>query len=211
MNSFQLWHRQPTQALGIAADRRVLRAHEVPALQQADALLASLQALQVEQQARVDAACEAARVDGHRRGLAQGQAEAQARLDRALVALTQQHEAAREQLQQSVARLALDVAQKLLGSLPADAALAHLAAQAARELLPARTWRLQVHPTQVATLHAALQAADPEDKAGLSRAEIVPDASLADTDCRLTTEFGSADASLATQVQRLAQAWGVAP
>jgi flagellar biosynthesis/type III secretory pathway protein FliH len=211
MNSFQLWHRQPTQALGIAADRRVLRAHEVPPLLQADALLASLQALQVEQQARVDAACEAARVDGHRRGLAQGQAEAQTRLDRALATLTQQHEAAREQLQQAVARLALDVAQKLLGSLPADAALAHLATQAARELLPARTWRLQVHPTQVATLHAALQAADPEDKAGLRHAEIVPDASLAETDCRLTTEFGSADASLATQVQRLAQAWGVAP
>lgn len=211
MNSFQLWHRDPAQALGIAADRRVLRAHEVPALQQADDLLATMRALHDGQRARIDAACEAARAEGHRRGLAQGQAQARAQLDQALASLTQQHEAARADLQQAVARLALDVAQKLLGSLPADAALAQLATQAARELLPARTWRLQVHPSQVASLQAALQAADPQDKAGLRQVEILPDAQLADTDCRLTTEFGTADASLATQVRRLAQAWGVAP
>jgi flagellar biosynthesis/type III secretory pathway protein FliH len=211
MNSFRLWHRHPTQALGIAADRRVLRAHEVPALQQADELLSALQALHEEQRLRVDAACEAARVEGHRRGFALGEAASQAALGQALAALTQQHEVAREHLQQSVARLALEVAQKLLGSLPADVTLAHLATQAARELLPARTWRLQVHPSRVASLQAALQAADPEDKAGLRQAEILPDAALTDTDCRLTTEFGTADAGLATQVQRLAQAWGVSP
>lgn len=209
MNSFLLWHRHPDQALGITADRRVLRAHEVPPLLQADALLASVQAEHAGQQARIHAACEAARADGYRRGLDEGRAAARTELDGALATLSQQHEAARAQLQQAVARLALEVAQKLLGTLPADAALAHLATQAARELLPARTWRLQVHPGQVATLRAALQAVDADDKAGLSRAEIVADASLADTDCRLVTEFGTADASLATQVQRLAQAWGV--
>jgi flagellar biosynthesis/type III secretory pathway protein FliH len=209
MNGFLLWHRHPDQALGITADRRVLRAHEVPPLQQADELLATLQALHAGQQAQMDAACEAARADGYRRGLGEGRAAARAELASALTALTQQHETARAQQQQALARLALDVAQKLLGTLPAETALAHLAAQAARELLPARTWRLQVHPSQVATLRAALQAADPDDKAGLSRAEIVADANLADTDCRLVTEFGTADASLATQVQRLAQAWGV--
>jgi flagellar biosynthesis/type III secretory pathway protein FliH len=209
MNGFQLWHRHPDQALGIITDRRVLRAHEVPPLQQADELLATLQALHAGQQARIDAACEAARADGYRRGLGEGRVAARAELAAALTALTQQHEAARAQQQQALARLALDVAQKLLGTLPAETALAHLAAQAARELLPARTWRMQVHPSQVATLRAALQAADPDDKAGLSRAEIVADANLADTDCRLVTEFGTADAGLATQVQRLAQAWGV--
>ena len=79
--------------------------------------------------------------------------------------------------------------------------------QAARELLPARTWRLHVHPVQLAGLRAALQAVDPGDQAGLASAEILADAELDETDCRLTTEFGSADAGLATQVQRLASHW----
>lgn len=211
MNGFQLWHREPSQAVGLASDRRVLRASEVPPLLQAADVLAELQALRASEQARLDAAAEAARAQGHQRGLAQGQAEARDQLGRALAALAHQQETARSQVQQALPHLALEVARKLLGTLSTDSILAGLAVQAARELLPARTWRLQVHPTQVATLRAALQAADPDDKAGLAQAEIVPDTHLADTDCRLTTEFGTADASLATQVQRLAQAWGVAP
>jgi flagellar biosynthesis/type III secretory pathway protein FliH len=54
-----------------------------------------------------------------------------------------------------------------------------------------------------------LQAVDPDDKAGLASAEIVADAELAEGDCRLTTEFGSADAGLDTQVRRLAHAWSL--
>jgi flagellar biosynthesis/type III secretory pathway protein FliH len=144
-------------------------------------------------------------------GLAQAEAQSRAQVADAVAELTRSHEAQRQQLQHSVAGLALDVFQKLLGELPAEERLARLAAQAARELLPARTWRLQVHPTQLARLRGALQAIDPDDKAGLANAEIQPDADLADTDCRLTTEFGSADAGLATQIERLAHAWRLAP
>lgn len=210
MNAFMLWHRNPTAPHGIVSDRRVLRAAEVSPLQHAEQLLASLQALQTSEQARIDAACAAAREQGRQQGLSDGLHEARQQAASALVALTHQHEAARERLQQDLARLALDVFQKLLGTLPADEALARLATQAARELLPARTWRLHVHPDHLPTLQATLQAVDPDDKAGLARAELVADATLADTDCRLTTEFGTADASLATQVQRLARTWGLA-
>lgn len=210
-HSFMLWHRDPQARLGIASDRRVLRASEVPALQQAQQVLDALHALCAQEQARVEHACAQARAEGLKQGLAQAQAQARAELANELARLTRTHEAERQRLQQSVGGLALEVFQKLLGELPADEQLARLAMQAARELLPARTWRLHVHPSQMAGLRAALQSLDPLDKAGLGGAEIVADADLATTDCRLTTEFGSADAGLQTQVERLARAWGQQP
>ena len=208
-NGFMLWHRDPQAQLGIASGRRVLRAAEVPALQDAQQLVDSVRDLLAQEQARTAAACEQARAEGLSQGLAQAEAQSRAQVADAVATLTRAHEAQRQQLQHSVASLALEVFQKLLGELPAEERLARLAAQAARELLPARTWRLQVHPSQVAGLRAALQAVDPADKAGLASAEIVIDPDLADTDCRLTTEFGTADAGLATQVERLARAWNL--
>jgi len=69
-NSFMLWHRDPQARLGIASDRRVLRAAEVPALQAADQLLVDLRELFEQEQVRVDAACAEAREEGLRQGLA---------------------------------------------------------------------------------------------------------------------------------------------
>lgn len=211
MTGFMLWHRDPQARLGIASDRRVLRAAEVPALQDAQQLLGDLRELFVQEELRVDAACERARAEGLSRGLAEAQAQSRTELASALARLARAHEDERQRQQQAVAGLALEVFHKLLGQVPAEERLARLAAQAARELLPARTWRLQVHPSQVAGLRAALLAFDPDDKAGLAGAEIQADADLAETDCRLITEFGSADAGLATQVDRLARAWGIQP
>lgn len=211
MNSFMLWHRDPQAKVGIASDRRVLRAAEVPALQDAQGVLDDLRALFAQEEARVDAACDRSRAEGLAQGLAQAETQSRAQAADALATLTRAHEDQRQRLQQDVAGLALEVFQKLLGELPAEERIARLAAQAARELLPARTWRLQVHPSQVAGLRAALQAADAGDKAGLATAEIVTDPDLADTDCRLVTEFGTADAGLSTQVERLQRAWGLQP
>lgn len=207
MASFMLWHRDPQARLGIAADRRVLRAAEVPPLQEAQQLLGELCALLEQEQSRVDAACARGQAEGVAKGLALGRAQSRAELDEALARMTRDQELERRRLQQGVAALALEVFRKLLGELPDDERLARLAAQAARELLPARTWRLLVHPAQVASLRNALRAIDPDDQAGLAGAEIVPDADLAETDCRLVTEFGSADAGLATQIERLRAAW----
>lgn len=211
MNGFMLWHRDPQALLGIASDRRVLRAAEVPALLEAQQLLDSARELLTQEQARVDAACAHARAEGLGQGLVQAEARSRAEIADALARLARAQEDERQRQQQAVGGLALEVFQKLLGELPADVRLARLAAQAARELLPARTWRLQVHPSQMPALRAALVAIDPDDKAGLAAAEITADADLAATDCRLTTEFGTADAGLATQVERLARAWGIEP
>lgn len=207
MKSFMLWQRDAQARTGIASDRRVLRAAEVPALLRAQELLDELHGLAADEQRRVDAACTEARAEGLAQGLADAQAQSRAEVADEIARLARAHEDLRQRLQNDVATLALDVFQKLLGQLPADERLARLAVQAARELLPARTWRLHVHPSQLAGLRAALQTVDPGDQAGLASAEILSDAELADGDCRLTTEFGTADAGLATQVQRLARHW----
>lgn len=211
MRNFMLWQRDAQARAGIASDRRVLRAAEVPALLDAQQLLDALHALQAEEQQRIAAACAQARAEGLAQGLAEAQAQSRALVADEVARLAQRHAAERERLQHDVADLALDVFQKLLGQLPEPERLARLAAQAAREMLPARTWRLHVHPSQLAGLRAALQALDPADQAGLAGAEIVADAELDVTDCRLTTEFGTADAGLATQMQRLARTWRPAP
>lgn len=211
MKSFMLWQHDAQARAGIASDRRVLRAAEVPALLDAQTLLDALHTLLADEQQRVAAACEQARAEGLAQGLALAQAQSQAQVADEVARLAQVHAAERERLQHDVTDLALDVFQKLLGQLPEPERLARLAAQAARELLPARTWRLHVHPSQLAGLRAALQALDPADQAGLAGAEILADAELGATDCRLTTEFGTADAGLATQVQRLARTWKPAP
>ncbi len=207
MNGFMLWHRDPQARLGLVSDRRVLRAAEVPPLQDAQQLLRALGELLAQEQDRIEAACQSGREQGLRQGLAEAQSQSRAEVADALARLARAQEDERRRQQQAVAGLALEVFQKLLGALPAEEGLARLAAQAARELLPARTWRLQVHPDAAATLRAALQAVDPDDQAGLAGAEIVADAGLAEGDCRLITEFGTADAAVATQVQRLARAW----
>lgn len=211
MNSFMLWHRDPQARLGIASDRRVLRAAEVPALQDAQQVLDELRALFAQEEVRVEEACAQARIDGLRQGLHEAEGRSRAVVAEELARLSQAHEVQRQRVQRDVARLALEVFQKMLGTLPPDEALARLATQAARELLPARTWRLQVHPSQMEALRAALLQLDPDDKAGLAQAEIVADAELGEGDCRLVTEFGTADASLATQVERLARTWGLKP
>jgi flagellar biosynthesis/type III secretory pathway protein FliH len=211
MNSFMLWHRDPQARLGIASDRRVLRAAEVPPLQDAQQLLDSLRELLAQEQSRIDAACERARTEGLSQGLALAEEQSCAQVADAVAQLSRAHEGERLRLQGEVAGLALEVFQKLLGQVPAEERLARLATQAARELLPARTWRVQAHPSQLPNLRDALRAADPENKAGLAQAEIVADPDLGETDCRLITEFGSADAGLATQIERLARAWGLKP
>jgi flagellar biosynthesis/type III secretory pathway protein FliH len=210
-HAFMLWHRDADARVGLVSDRRVLRAAEAPALQQAHELLDTLHTLLAQERARVDAACEQARAEGLAQGLAQAREQSRAEVAEALARLARAHEQLRERLQQDVAGLALAVAEKLLGELPAQERLARLALQAARELLPARTWRLQVHPSQLPGQRAALQAADAGDVAGLAGAELQADAELAETDCRLTTEFGSADAGLQTQVQRLSRHWTPQP
>jgi flagellar biosynthesis/type III secretory pathway protein FliH len=205
--SFLLWQRGQ---LGIGSGRQVFRAAEVPLLQDASALVARLETLWQEEAGRVEAAADTARQQGWAEGGERARAAAEAGLAEQLARLAQQAEAVRAETRQEVAALALQVVRKLLGGLPEPERQAALALQAARELLPARTWRLAVHPRSAPALRERLARLGANDGGLLAQAEVAEDEAVAPGDCRLDTEFGSARAGLEAQLDRLAAAWGVA-
>lgn len=204
--TFLLWQRGQ---LGIASGRRVFRAAEVPLLQDASALVERLQVLWEGEDTRVQAALDGARQQGLQEGARLARQEAEAALSAHLAMLARDAQAAREAQQREVGSLALEVVRKLLGALPEAERLAALAQQAARELLPARTWRLVVHPSVVDAVRANLAHLDPDERSGLAQAEVAADASLPAGDCRIETDQGSARAGLDEQLARLAEAWQV--
>jgi flagellar biosynthesis/type III secretory pathway protein FliH len=210
-HAFLLW--QSPSGVAIGSARLVLRAGEVPALHEAQQLRDQLETLQREQAARVEQACEAARSEGLARGLAQGRHQAQEELAETLVTLARTSQQTQARLRADVAGLALQVVRKLMGEFGADARLVGLASVAAREMVPATVLSLRVHPDRVDAVRDRLAAiATGTDGA----AEPVPefdvrgDETCELDDCRIDSELGRVDASLDTQLARLARAWGVA-
>jgi len=203
--TYLLWQR--TGDVRIASPRKVLRASEVPLLTDALALRQRVQALHDEQATAVDTARAEARAAGHAQGLEEGRRAARDDIagslnDLAVAASRRQHE-----MRAQVAALALEVVRKLMGRFAAPELLVALADTAAREMLPAQTWVLSVHPDRIDAVRAQLSAlaADPANEA--LPFELRADASCEPDACRIETELGSVDASLDAQLQRLSQAW----
>jgi flagellar biosynthesis/type III secretory pathway protein FliH len=203
--SYLLWQRDG--GAGIASDRQVLRAHEVPLLESAAELVQHLGQLVAGRAERLQAEVQDARAQGVLLGLAEGRAQARDELASQLLQLQQDQQAQLERLRAEVAALALEVARRLLGQVSAQERLALLAEQAARDLLPAPTLKLHVHPSQLEALRAWREGA--AQASVLAGTELCGDATLPPDGCRLETGLGSADASLPAQLGRLAAAWGL--
>lgn len=206
--SFLLWQRD--RAAGITASRLVLRAAEVPLLHDAQALCERLHDVLATETSRIDQASRVAHEQGHATGLAQGTTDGREQVAAALTTLAAAAATEREQLRAQVAALALQVARKMIGSLSEDERMVALAEAAAAELIPGARLTLVVHPDQLdAVRHrlaarataAAGDAPLPFDLRG--EPACAPDA------CLIDTGLGSIDAGLDTQLNRLAQAWGV--
>ena len=207
--SFLLWQRHGP--VGIAAGRRVLRAAEVPLLADANRLCGQLQALHDDEAARIDAACADGRRSGYRAGFDEGLAAAAEEHAARLTALAATAARHREALATQVAALALEVARKMIGGLADGERLLALAATAVHEVLPDGPLTLLVHPERVPAVRERLAACCAEGMATRSPAfDVRGDGELDIDACRIESAFGSVDASLDTQLQRLAAAWGVA-
>jgi flagellar biosynthesis/type III secretory pathway protein FliH len=206
--TFLLWQRD--SEVGIASPRRVLRAAEVPLLADANDLCERLHSLYAAEAVRLKADRNEARergyAAGHREGTKAANEAHVARLATLSAAAARQH----EELGAQVAELALQVARKLIGSLAADERLVALAGTAARDLMPAARITLHVHPDQVDPVRArlALLVADMNPEP-LPSWEVRGDADDGLDGCLLETELGTVDASLETQLLRLAEAWGI--
>lgn len=207
--SFLLWHRD--RSIGIASPRLVLRAAEVPLFADANALCDRLEQLRDEKTRYVAQAGEEARAQGLALGREQGLRQGREELAATALSLAQAAAQERSRLRGQVAALALEVARKLVGQLPDDQALVALAQTAARDILPASTMTLYVHPDRCEAVRdrlAALSAAG-DGEAAAARFEVRGDPSCARETCLIETEHGAVDASLEAQLSRLAVAWGV--
>ncbi|HTP72187.1 MAG TPA: FliH/SctL family protein [Burkholderiaceae bacterium] len=208
--TFVLWQRG--RDTGIASNRLVLRAAEVPLLAEAQAVRDRLEALHTEQAHRVEAACEEARQRGHALGLEQGVLAAGDEVAASLMAMARAAEQESVRVRGQVAALALQVARKLIGQLADDERLLALADTAARDMMPGSSSTLVVHPSHADALRVRLAAMARHAGEGGAPApsfELRADPACALDSCRIETEFGSVDASLNAQLNRLADAWGV--
>lgn len=209
--TFLMW--QSAGDLRIASQRLVMRADEVPLLADAGALRDRLQQLHDERSAQLDAACAEARAAGLAQGLEQGRVAARDELAATLTEVSATAAQRHEQLREQVAALALQVARKLMGHFALPEQLVALADTAARDMMPAQTLTLLVHPDQVDAVRARLDAlaqtaADGSPLEAL-KFELRADAGCAPDACRLESELGRVDASLDAQLQRLAAAWSI--
>lgn len=208
--SYMLW--QSSGPLRVASPRLVLRAEEVPVLQDAEALRQRMLQMHAEAHRRLDAALAEAREKGLAEGREAGMKAVREELAQGLETLARQAAAERERLRGDLAALALQVVRKLLGEFGEADKLAALATAAAREALPAAPQRIAVAPVMLASVRERLVAARQRDAdAPFAQCEVVADAALAPGQCRIETPWGSVDASLEAQLARLAAVWGVSP
>ena len=199
--SFLLWQRD--SAVRIGSSRLVLRAAEVPLLNDAHTLCDALKRLHADAEQRLAAAAHEAREQGYAQGRDEGRREVREELAATLTALAQASARERQQLRDEIGALALQVVRKLLGHFADDAVLLALADTAAADMLPAQQLTLVVHPEQCQAVRERL-GDDP-------RYALRADPACARDTCRIETEHGSVDASLAAQLQRLSLAWSTSP
>lgn len=207
--SFLLWHNRG--AARIASPRLVLRAAEVPLLQRSHELREQLERMLRDEAERIAATAREAAQQAHNLGREHGLREGRETMAATLTTLAQSAAREHERLRGDVGALALQVVRKLLGNFAEDALLAGLADTAAQEALPTQQMTLVVHPDLRDAVQARLSALAGQggEDAGALRCEVRGDAACERTACRIETEHGSVDASLDTQLARLAQAWGV--
>lgn len=203
--TFLMWQREGD--VRIASTRRVLRAAEVPLLAEAQQLRDRALELERTLDARVQAACDAARAEGLAQGLAEGRAAGREDIATQVSALAlqaaQRHDALREQM----AALALQVARKLIGSFATPEQLVALACTAARDVMPGQTLTLVVHPDACDGVRGRLAALAAGSASDAPQFEVRADDACEPGTCRIETELGTVDASLDAQLARLAHAW----
>lgn len=199
--NYLLWQRQGPQRLGSSG--RVIPAADVPLLNGALALLERLD--EVEQQAlmQVEARRESAWDEGWQSGMAEGRRQAADESAQCMAGLVRAAQVEHDNFRRDLAALALCVARRLLGQLADEQQLVALATTAAAELAPSSRWMLRVHPAREVAVRARVATL------GLQDCEVGSDSACDWDACCIETAFGRIDASLDTQLKRLAQAWGL--
>lgn len=198
MSGFVLIRADATSTL--LRDDPIVRAADVPVLNDADRLLANATALRDEARAASHAASEDARAAGYAAGHAEGLAAAEVEVRAELLRLAQADAERMAAQRADLARLGLEVVRRIAADLGAPEMVAALADQAAAAIAPDTPLTVRVPPAALARVRARLGG----------RAIVEPDVTLEATGCVLATPLGEVRAGLDTQLDQLARQWGVA-
>jgi len=183
----------------LASERLVFAPEEVEALECGIALCRRMEQLFEEQDGKLARERAEACERGHSAGFAQGLADAEVRSTEQLDALHERHRLAVREQRDRCSRIALEIVRRLAGDVAEADWLAAQAVRAAEELIEQAPLVLHVHPTHLDTVRRAL--AGP----GTGIDSIVADDGLPLDGCSIESGVGRVDASLETQLARLAQ------
>ena len=188
----------------LASGRRVFSPEEIGALDGALETAERLDALLRAEQGRVADACAEGTRRGREAGQADGERVAADAQARALLAMQRLHEDdVARQAEEGVA-LALEIVRRIAGEVAPAHWLAAQARRAAEELVERSPLTLRVHPERVAAVRATLAEREPANETAPFD-EVLGDESLGYDDCVLDSRFGRVDASLETQLERIAE------
>lgn len=178
----------------------IVRAADVPVLDDVQRLLADAQVLREDARAASAQAGEDARAEGYAAGHAEGLAAGAALVRDELLRLAQADAARSETQRTDLARLGLEVVRRIAADLGPAEMVAALAAKAVAAVAPDPQLTVRVPPAALAETRERLGA-------GVA---IEPDETLGATDCILSTPLGEVRAGLETQLAQLARQWNVA-
>jgi type III secretion protein L len=187
-------------ATTLLRDDPIVRAGEVAALREANALLAAATAMRDGARRANDTAAEQARAAGYAAGRAEGLAAGAAEVRAELLRLAQADAERAERQRGDLARLGVEVVRRIAAELGAPAMVAALADKAAASVAPDLKLTVRVSPAAVERTRDRLGA----------QVAVEPDETLEATDCVLATPLGEVRAGLETQLAQLAKHWGVA-
>ncbi|WP_457671021.1 FliH/SctL family protein [Thiolapillus sp.] len=187
--------------LSLASDKLVIPATELPAVLDAVDLASNLARLLNEEKHRIEAAERDGFENGYERGREEGLRQALDDLSTGLKALSEKMDRREDELQRSVARLAIEIVRKIAVEVGAREMVVSLAQTAARELVSTERIVVAVHPKMLETVVEQLRM--PTGKAGYQRLEVQADDALDPFDCVLHTKSGSVVAGLDAQLENL--------
>lgn len=196
--------------LRVVSRRQVVPPHEVPLLDDAQALVASLRQAQHAQAVEVEEAARAAARQAETRANEAAAAAARESLAEHLVALAGRLRDEQEAARRLAVRLAVQIVRKIAATVgPADT-VAALAETAARGLQPDEPCVLHLHPSLAESVGERLQRWLLQAPGARPPLEVMADEGCGPFDCRLVTALGSRNAGLDVQLTLIENALNLA-
>lgn len=184
----------------LATDRRILKAQERTAVEDATTLLERAREQEQTQQAR----CAAARSEAHEGGYRDGREEGRAAFSQAIAELARQAETHRRAEEREIAALALSALRRMIDDIGNAEIMTGLAKRAVAAVIGQGEIRIHAAPQLCSRIAEALSA----DEATCD-VPVLPDHELAEHQCRIAAGGTRIIADLPLQIAAIEKRWSV--